>query len=159
MAAATDTLGRVMLLDVATLAVICLWKVGMLRASHHKPALTCSYDTVDQFRPGATLPDSVPAKLQGYRDAQCGWLILPKPPGRGNAVTPGADSAGDEAVPSSPAAVRSAKRAKQDVPPEPSETQVWEEHSHCQAAIIGHGSSFHDFHLTQLVHGDLHAIA
>ena len=30
MAAATDTLGRVMLLDVATLAVICLWKVGSL---------------------------------------------------------------------------------------------------------------------------------
>ncbi len=33
MAAATDTLGRVMLLDVATLAVICLWKVGSLQLS------------------------------------------------------------------------------------------------------------------------------
>jgi hypothetical protein len=32
MAAATDTLGRVMLLDVATLAVICLYKVGSLIA-------------------------------------------------------------------------------------------------------------------------------
>jgi Rab3 GTPase-activating protein regulatory subunit N-terminus len=32
MAAATDSLGRVMLLDVATLAVVCLWKVVILRA-------------------------------------------------------------------------------------------------------------------------------
>ena len=40
MAAATDTLGRVMLLDVATLAVICLWKVRSLRAAQNEPALT-----------------------------------------------------------------------------------------------------------------------
>ena len=46
MAAATDTLGRVMLLDVATLAVICLWKVGGLGLV--STSLTWSHNTFDQ---------------------------------------------------------------------------------------------------------------
>ena len=65
-------------------------------------------------------------KFQGYRDAQCGWLVLPMPPlGLGDAARPGGHPVRNETDPSSPAAVRSAKRAKQDVPTEPAETQVW----------------------------------
>lgn len=69
------------------------------------------------------------ALLQGYRDAQCAWLMLPQQPRTDTAAAASAAAAaGTEAEeatdPSSPAAARSAKRAKQDLSKEPADMQV-----------------------------------
>jgi hypothetical protein len=123
MAAATDTLGRVMLLDAAIMAVICLWKVITFcdRLTHLSSGIQGRCHTKGTW---FSIHAMYTLQLQGYRDAQCAWLTLSKPHGMGDAVLPASDAAADEADPSSPAATRSAKRAKQDLPSEPAETQV-----------------------------------
>lgn len=63
-------------------------------------------------------------RLQGYRDAQCAWLILPQQPATETAAAVPADPEAGAADPSSPAAARSAKRAKQELPAELADMQV-----------------------------------
>ncbi len=64
--------------------------------------------------------------LQGYRDAQCAWLMLPQRPAAadGTPAAGGAASADGLSSPNAAAAARSRKRAKQERSESPPDTEV-----------------------------------
>lgn len=65
--------------------------------------------------------------MQGYRDAQCAWLMLPQRPRQTPAASPAEAQPADTkaaADPASPAAVHCAKRVKQELCASPADAEV-----------------------------------